>query len=56
MTPLEEFKKLVPNAEQLTEDQLITFRDLIDAQADNILDLFMAEKAKEQQICDDTIK
>ncbi len=46
MTPLEEFKKLVPNASELTEDQLILFRDLIDAQADNILDLFIAEKEK----------
>ncbi len=56
MTPLEEFKKLVPNADQLTEDQLITFRDLIDMQADHILDSFMAEKAEELQIGGDTIK
>lgn len=56
MTPLNEFKKLVPNADELTEDQLITFRDLIDAQADHILDSFIAEKAEEQQNCGDTIK
>lgn len=56
MTPLNEFKKLVPNADELTEDQLITFRDLIDAQADHILDSFIAEKAEEQQNGGDTIK
>jgi hypothetical protein len=56
MTPLEEFKKLVPNADELTEDQLVTFRDLVDAQANVILDSFMAEKLKEQRISSDTIK
>ncbi len=56
MTPLEEFRKLVSNAEELTEDQLIVFRDLMDAQASFILDSFMIEKAKEQQSSNDTIE
>lgn len=56
MTPLEEFKKLVPKGDELSEDQLVVFRDLIDAQANLILDSFMAEKLREQQISSDTIK
>lgn len=56
MTPIEESKKLVPNADELTNEQLVTFRDLIDTQVDLILDSFMAEKAKQQKIGDDTIK
>ncbi|MBY0537814.1 hypothetical protein K2P47_00260 [Patescibacteria group bacterium] len=55
MIPLEEFKKLVPDGEKLTEDQLIIFRDLIDGQAELILDSFMIEKAKKQQMNNDTI-
>jgi hypothetical protein len=43
MTPLNEFRKLVPNADELTEEQLTTFRDLIDSQASAILDAFIAE-------------
>ncbi len=46
MTPLEEFKKLVPNAEELTEDQLTTLRELIDMQANTILDSYLASKDK----------
>lgn len=44
MTPLDEFKKLVPNSGKLTEEELVTLRDLIDAQASLILDSYLAEK------------
>ncbi len=46
MTPLDEFKKIV-NDPTLTDEQLETFRDLIDAQANLILDSFITEKAKQ---------
>lgn len=46
MTPLEEFKKLLPERySDLTEEQLITMRDLIDLQADMILDSYIQVKA-----------
>lgn len=45
MTPLEEFKKLVLEHITLTEDELITFRDLVDLQADMILDAYLKDKA-----------
>ena len=46
MTPLEEFRKLVPEGYNLTEEELITMRDLIDLQADMILDSFIESKRK----------
>ena len=55
-TPLNEFKKSLPDKNTLKEDQIELFRDLIDAQANLILDSFIAEKAKQQQKVDDTIK
>lgn len=45
MTPLDEFKKLVPEHITLTEDELITFRDLVDLQADMVLDVYLKDKA-----------
>lgn len=45
MTPLNEFKKLLPEGHDLTEEELITMRDLIDMQADLILDSYLREKA-----------
>ncbi len=44
MTPLNEFKKLVPEHIKLTEDELITFRDLVDLQADMVLDAYLKDK------------
>lgn len=46
MTPMNEFKKIV-NDSTLTNEQLETFRDLVDAQAGAILDSFMAMKEAE---------
>lgn len=43
MTPMSEFKKIV-NDPTLTDEQLETFRDLVDAQAGFILDSFIAMK------------
>ena len=54
-TPLSEFKDLLPENHNLREDQIEFFRDLIDAQANLILDSFIAEKAKESKISSDTI-
>jgi hypothetical protein len=56
LTPLSEFKELLPENHTLREDQIEFFRDLIDAQANLILDSFLAEKAKGLQISNDTIK
>lgn len=56
LTPLSEFKELLPENNTLREDQIEFFRDLIDAQANLILDSFLAEKAKGLQISNDTIK
>lgn len=46
MTPMNDFKKIV-NDPTLTDEQLETFRDLVDAQANLILDSFMAMKKAE---------
>jgi hypothetical protein len=54
-TSLSEFKELLPENHNLREDQIEFFRDLIDAQANLILDSFIAEKAKESKISSDTI-
>jgi hypothetical protein len=45
MTPLDEFKKLVPKHITLTEDELITLRDLVDLQADMVLETYLKDKA-----------
>jgi len=45
MTPFEEFKKLVPEHITLTEDELITFRDLVDLQADMVIEAYLKDKA-----------
>lgn len=45
MTPLDEFKKLVPEHITLTEDEFITFRDIVDLQADMVLDAYLKDKA-----------
>ncbi len=45
MTPIDEFKKLLPEGYNLSEEQLITLRDLIDMQADLILDSYLSDKA-----------
>lgn len=44
-TPLDEFKKLLPAGCDLDDEQLETMRDLVDLQADLILDSFIASKA-----------
>ncbi len=44
MTPLDEFKKLVPEHIALTEDELITFRDLVDLQADMVIEAYLKDK------------
>ena len=41
MTPLEELKKLLPDGHDLSDDEIITMRDLIDHQADMILDSYI---------------
>lgn len=46
MTPISEFKKIV-NDPTLTDEQIETFRDLVDAQAGAILDSFIAMKQAE---------
>ena len=45
MTPLEEFRELLPDGHGLTEEEIITMRDLVDAQADLILDSCIKDKA-----------
>lgn len=45
MTPLNEFKTLLPEGINLTDEQLETMRDLIDLQADLILDSYLSSKA-----------
>lgn len=44
MTPLAEFRELVPEGHNLTEEELITMRDLVDLQVDLILDSWIASK------------
>lgn len=44
MTPLEEFRELVPEGYDLTEEELMTMRDLVDLQVDLILDSWIASK------------
>lgn len=48
MTPMDEFKKIV-NDPTLTDEQLETLRDLVDAQANLILNSFMAMKKAEAE-------
>ena len=45
MTPLDEFRELVPEGHNLTEEELTTMRDLVDLQVDLILDSWIASKA-----------
>lgn len=45
MTPLDEFKKLVPEQYDLSDEELETMRDLIDLQVDMILDRYQKDKA-----------
>jgi hypothetical protein len=45
MTTLDEFKKLVPEHITLAEDRLITFRDLVDLQADMVIEAYLKDKA-----------
>jgi hypothetical protein len=44
--PLDEFREIV-NDETLTEEQLVVFRDIIDAQTSIIPDSFLAYKEAE---------
>ena len=44
MTPIDEFKTLLLSDYNLTEEQIITMRDLVDAQADTILDAYIQDK------------
>jgi len=41
MTPLEEFKQLLPNDHTVSDEEIETMRDLIDIQADIILDAYI---------------
>jgi len=43
--PIEEFKKMLPSDHNLSEDEIVTMRDLIDIQAENILDSYIVNKA-----------
>jgi len=45
MTPLEEFNQLLPNDHTMSDEEVKTMRDLIDMQADKILDSFLQDKA-----------
>lgn len=45
MTPIEEFKKMLPFDHNLSEDEIMTMRDLIDIQANLILDSYIKDKA-----------
>lgn len=45
MTSLDEFKKLVPEHIKLTDDELSTFRDLVDLQADMVVEAYLKDKA-----------
>lgn len=45
MTPLNEFKKLLPEDMNLNDEDTETLRDLMDAQADLILDSYLRDKA-----------
>ncbi len=45
MTPLDEFKKLVPEHHDLSDGELTAMRDLIDLQVDMILDRYQKDKA-----------
>lgn len=47
MTPLEEFKRLLPENLDLSEEQLITMHDLMDMQAGLILDSYHSDKAND---------
>jgi|GEM_PF-4236027 len=44
MTPIDDFKALLPSDHNLTEEQIITMRDLVDAQVDTILDAYIQDK------------
>ena len=45
MTPLEEFKQLLPNDHTVSDEEIETMRDLTDIQADIILDAYIQNKA-----------
>jgi hypothetical protein len=49
MTPIDEFKELLPKNHGLSEDEIVTMRDLVDSQADLILDSYLAHKTIEAQ-------
>ena len=51
MTPLDEFKALLPEDHGLSDEQIATMRDLVDAQADMILDGYIAHKTTKVQNC-----
>lgn len=46
MTPLEDFKKILKEngIEDIPEESLVEFRDMVDTQSDLILDSFLSEK------------
>jgi len=44
MTPINEFEALLPPDHNLTEDQIVTMRDLVDVQASIILDAYIQDK------------
>jgi len=48
MTPLAEFKQLLPNGYTMSDEEVKTMRDLIDVQADKILDLYLQDKADDK--------
>lgn len=48
MTPIDEFRKLLPANHSLSEDEIATMRDLVDLQADLILDSYLAHQTIEE--------
>lgn len=44
MTPIDEFIALLPEGHGLSGEQIRTMRDLVDAQADVILDFYIQDK------------
>lgn len=52
MTPLEDFKTILKEhgIEGISEESLVVFRDMIDAQSDLILDQFFSEKLRSESL------
>lgn len=51
MTPIDEFKALLPENHGLTDEQVVFMRDLVDAQSDMILESYIEYKTMDVQNC-----